>query len=309
MNKEKTTALEKRPILLRITPESLDKICRKMAARRQAIMDKYGISNKEMRRVYPLITGVNTFYKVCCLLIESPEYFLYENNTPSIMLPDTREEYEAIAKSALNYFRMEYSEADLGERLRENRKNNHLTLKQASTQLQKHMKDFPVTAKSITTYQAIGAHERGIKKNISIFMLMGYCNLYGINSLDMLVIGEPFIEMIHKAKYNPMEELAATIVRNDKKEKIQPANRYKSQLLAITKGKCELCEQEAPFKDNGIPYLEIYHITPRKGSTRNTRETVLLCPNCKARIRVLHEEKDLDKLLKKAQDHEKGDLP
>ena len=306
MNQEKTLNMEKSRIL-RITPDSLEKISRKMTARRQAIMEKYGISNKEMRRVYPLITGVNTFYKVCCLLIESPEYFLYENNLPSIMLPETREEYEAIAKSALNYFRLEYSELNLGERLRENRKNNQLTLKQTSEQLKKIMKDFPVTARAITTYQAIGAHERGIKKNISIFMLMGYCDLYGINSLDSLVIGEPFIEMIHKAKYNPVEEMAAaTIIQ---KEKSRPTSKYKSKLLDISKGKCELCEQNAPFKENGVPYLEIYHITSRKGAAQDTRDSVLLCPNCKARIRVLHEKKDMEKLLKKSQDHEKGDLP
>ena len=48
------------------------------------------------------------------------------------------------------------------------------------------------------------------------------------------------------------------------------------------KGICELCEQEAPFKNpNGKPYLEVHHIVQlAKGGPDTIDNAVALCPNC-----------------------------
>lgn len=280
---------------LQITPNYIEKISRKMLARRKYIASKFGIRDSEMRRVYPLNTGAYTFYKICCHLVETPAYILYDDQ-PVTQLPETREEYEATVKTALHYFRLEYSEAELGNRLRFHRKRNNLTLKEASEQLQEIMKEFPEKAKAITSYQAIGAHERGKKKNISIFMLMGYCYLYGIDSLDALMIGKPFGEIIEKAKETP-------IIQAETKERTQESSQFRDILLSITNGKCERCNQKAPFEINGVPYLEIFYFDHKAEEHRNIRNAVALCPNCKSRIQMLHEENEIKKLKEKASEH------
>ena len=47
-------------------------------------------------------------------------------------------------------------------------------------------------------------------------------------------------------------------------------------------GVCELCEQEAPFRDrNDQPYLETHHIVPLAQEGPDTPDnTVAICPNC-----------------------------
>jgi len=60
----------------------------------------------------------------------------------------------------------------------------------------------------------------------------------------------------------------------------------KTYALSRAQGKCEGCENEAPFiKRNGQPYLEVHHIIElsKKGSD-SPLNVVALCPNCHARI-------------------------
>lgn len=57
----------------------------------------------------------------------------------------------------------------------------------------------------------------------------------------------------------------------------------------IADGKCQLCEQEAPFKKrNSVPYLEVHHIDwLSKGGKDVPENTVALCPNCHRKMHVL----------------------
>jgi 5-methylcytosine-specific restriction protein A len=61
------------------------------------------------------------------------------------------------------------------------------------------------------------------------------------------------------------------------------------------KGKCQLCQKEAPFKDSkGKPFLEIHHIKwLAEGGDDKPENTVALCPNChrKMHIRNLPEDR------------------
>lgn len=63
-------------------------------------------------------------------------------------------------------------------------------------------------------------------------------------------------------------------------------------------GKCELCKQEAPFKNiKGEPYLESHHIVwLSKGGEDTISNTVALCPNCHRRMHILNIKKDIKKL-------------
>lgn len=63
-------------------------------------------------------------------------------------------------------------------------------------------------------------------------------------------------------------------------------------------GRCQLCEQQAPFKDNnGDPFLHVHHIIwLAKGGADTEENTVALCPNCHAKMHVLDLKEDVDNL-------------
>ena len=67
------------------------------------------------------------------------------------------------------------------------------------------------------------------------------------------------------------------------------------------KGKCQLCEQSAPFMDKERkPYLESHHILwLSKGGVDTIDNTVALCPNCHRKMHVAEEPKDIIKLFER----------
>ena len=69
-------------------------------------------------------------------------------------------------------------------------------------------------------------------------------------------------------------------------------------------GICELCENNAPFRDkNGNPYLESHHIVwLSKGGSDSIDNTVALCPNCHKKMHVVADPNDVEKLLAKARE-------
>ena len=68
-------------------------------------------------------------------------------------------------------------------------------------------------------------------------------------------------------------------------------------------GKCQLCDQPAPFEDRrGNPYLENHHLVWLSAGGEDTIEnTVALCPNCHRKMHALNLKDDLRKLSVKAQ--------
>ncbi len=67
-------------------------------------------------------------------------------------------------------------------------------------------------------------------------------------------------------------------------------------------GKCQLCEQKAPFMTrDGKPYLECHHITWLSAGGSDTIEnTVALCPNCHRKMHALNLSKDRELLMEAA---------
>ena len=55
-----------------------------------------------------------------------------------------------------------------------------------------------------------------------------------------------------------------------------------AERLYLAKGKCDKCDQPAPFKKrNGEPYLEVHHIILlSEGGEDILKNTIALCPNC-----------------------------
>lgn len=64
------------------------------------------------------------------------------------------------------------------------------------------------------------------------------------------------------------------------------------------KGKCQLCEQDAPFIDKyDVPYLESHHIIWLSEGGKDTIENcVALCPNCHRKMHILALKSDVKKL-------------
>jgi 5-methylcytosine-specific restriction endonuclease McrA len=68
-------------------------------------------------------------------------------------------------------------------------------------------------------------------------------------------------------------------------------------------GKCQLCEQGAPFKDqNGEFFLEVHHIVWLSRNGKDVIENVVaLCPNCHSKMHVLDLKKDKALLRRRVQ--------
>lgn len=71
-------------------------------------------------------------------------------------------------------------------------------------------------------------------------------------------------------------------VSSSKVTQFQRDTTVKAWVLQQANGKCENCEQTAPFKStNGLPYLEVHHVRQLADKGTDTvTNTVALCPNC-----------------------------
>jgi predicted restriction endonuclease len=79
-------------------------------------------------------------------------------------------------------------------------------------------------------------------------------------------------------------------------------NGYVKEYARIrAEGKCELCEQIAPFNDiKNKPFLEVHHIIwLSKGGQDSIDNVAALCPNCHRKIHNLNLEIDVESLIKK----------
>nr|WP_082990863.1 HNH endonuclease [Solibacillus silvestris] len=79
-------------------------------------------------------------------------------------------------------------------------------------------------------------------------------------------------------------------------------NTYVSEYTKLrANGKCELCEDSAPFLNKeGEPYLETHHIIwLSKGGKDTVNNTVALCPNCHRKMHSLNIKSDVDILINK----------
>ncbi|HEF8772167.1 TPA: HNH endonuclease [Providencia stuartii] len=115
-----------------------------------------------------------------------------------------------------------------------------------------------------------------------------------------------------KAKKLSLEELQILAAKSRK-----VATRYQQQSTnyerniwvaelakRLAKGKCQLCLQQAPFKNtNGEPYLETHHIVwLSKGGDDTCDNTVALCPNCHKKMHIVNNEEDIEILKERCKE-------
>ena len=114
------------------------------------------------------------------------------------------------------------------------------------------------------------------------------------------------IKEVRKYDVNEIKKRAKTAEStNVTTKEVKTTYRERNQYIAeYTKeranGICDLCGEEAPFKDKtGRPYLESHHvITLAEDGPDAIFNTVAICPNCHRKIHVLNKKEDMEKLSK-----------
>lgn len=94
--------------------------------------------------------------------------------------------------------------------------------------------------------------------------------------------------------------VAKQVARVTRTIEVNPVTRVQALLRA--NGRCQLCQQEAPFTlRDGSPYLEAHHIVPLgKGGKDDLSNLVALCPNCHRKLHFVPTEADLTVLSEAA---------
>ena len=153
-------------------------------------------------------------------------------------------------------------------------------------------------------FQEVQDDEDGNSRSVWIFPLKrkdGSTPVIPKVSLD-----KTFERKVKKASTLTLEELKSKASKSQSKpgSRVTTSTSYqrnpavKAYTLKRADGVCELCEQDAPFKNkSGKPYLEVHHIKQlADDGYDNIENTVALCPNCHKKMHYLGLESDIKKL-------------
>ena len=127
--------------------------------------------------------------------------------------------------------------------------------------------------------------ERMVKENLTEKILLENFDKIVQNELKKDTIPLP-----NGNKHPSISEVTTHLFQRDPK--------VKAWILKQSNGKCELCQNNAPFigKD-GFPYLEVHHIKPlADGGSDTIHNTVALCPNCH---RMIHYGQNQNEIIQK----------
>jgi 5-methylcytosine-specific restriction protein A len=105
---------------------------------------------------------------------------------------------------------------------------------------------------------------------------------------------ELFARAIHSQKKLSNRQVVSTTIER---------NEYVSEFIKRrANGRCQLCNQQAPFKNKkNEPYLESHHIIwLSQGGEDTIENSVALCPNCHRKMHILNLEGDREKLEQEA---------
>lgn len=123
---------------------------------------------------------------------------------------------------------------------------------------------------------AISMYERG-ERNVKIERLLEIITFY---QLDIEQFMSEFKDQIG-LDINDFHEIINGQLKDTNQVQIENKVRVRAN------GRCELCGKHAPFVDrNGEPYLEMYQLDAGEQGTEFN--TVALCPNCKAKMKIMN---------------------
>lgn len=285
--------------------DDVESIYKRLDERRDEITEKYGFSMPVPNLDIATIRAIDFFEYCCCDMLEDPEFFLY-GGKDTTGLPESVQEYNQITDFLHNELRKRCTGIQIGERLRKARKENGLTGEKVVELWGKLLDE---DGHHCTTTQAsVSNHERGKVANIKLIDLLRYNVIYNkIVALDEIMFGCTYTDLLDSNKtLRIKQERACDPLEN---ERALTGDQYIEQLrkllIVLTDGKCERCDQIAPFYDKeGEPYLLLK--TFSEGPS--FENAVVLCPNCFARIETLQETEEIEMLKRKATGHSLMDL-
>jgi 5-methylcytosine-specific restriction protein A len=151
------------------------------------------------------------------------------------------------------------------------------------------------------------ADEDGLSRDACVFPL-------GLKNCKSPIISKVYSQKAFETKTRKAKKLSNEEVEHrakNAKKKVGSRNTVSQQYerdpwiveyaKRIANGICQLCENEAPFKNKeGEPYLETHHIVwLAKGGEDTIENTVALCPNCHRKMHVQSDEQDIQTLHSK----------
>lgn len=152
-----------------------------------------------------------------------------------------------------------------------------------------------------------------IKRKVYIFPLKVLENNFILKEKDFIENNFEKEKIASKKSNEELNDIVNAIDKKTSKRCVISTQYERNPHVAIyTKrradGFCELCENEAPFKDkNGEPFLEVHHIIwLSDGGSDNKANTVALCPNCHRKIHALNNDEDKKYLLDKDKELKHG---
>lgn len=309
---KRNTAREAVTFFFFFVHDNIDSIIQRMDNRRYEIEEQYGVSLSIPVIELSTMHAMDYYEYCCCDLLEDPEFFLYDERDGTI-LPETIEEYNRITNRLHNEMRKRCTGAEIGERLRKARKECGLTGEKVVELWSKQLDE---NGHHCTTTQAtVSNHERGKVGSIKLIDLLRYSVIYNIydkvTTPDIIMFGCTYIELLN----NETSIKARTADNPLKEERVLTGDQYIDQLrkllIVLTEGKCERCDQPAPFYDKtGVPYLlpKMFSNEDNELIGPSFENMVVLCPNCLSRIETLQESEEIERLKKKAASHSVADL-
>lgn len=156
------------------------------------------------------------------------------------------------------------------------------------------------TSKGIDSCIVIGSiNDSNFIRNLSGFIhdvnrFKSYITSADFDDISLLSLEE--IEVLIESSSETEESMTNSSQRYSRSNLVKEHARRRANRI------CQLCEQDAPFKDHhGQPFLEVHHIEwLSRGGSDTVKNTVALCPNCHRKMHIVDESADTDLLEAKA---------
>ena len=154
-------------------------------------------------------------------------------------------------------------------------------------------------------YQAMQLDESGVMRKVWMFPLKPVADLDDLAEREMSdaeIIKLPNWRLIGLTETTGIDKIPKV-----SESTVYYRNAYLKELVKrFANGKCQLCNNNAPFIDNhGKPYLEEHHIIPLSEGGKDAIDNVVaLCPNCHRKVHILKYKNDIDYLKRIAKENE-----
>lgn len=117
---------------------------------------------------------------------------------------------------------------------------------------------------------------------------------------------EKEVESRRRDNRQKLLDVACSRANKPSKSRINTTVYYRDPVIAAAvkeraNGKCDLCEQPAPFSNaGGLPYLEEHHLVRlADGGDDSIDNAVALCPNCHRKMHIVNDVKDKETLRRR----------